>query len=246
MNLNLNSFGTNTYDNTPGFQGMFANNAALLPAGLSSVQYDPEDPANGTPTCETEVLDNTPDSSCPYPDPGTDPDPMYYATQAAALVHARGLKFLFTPSIDAGMTASQGGANKYCSWLAQDRGEWAKTSGADIYSIQSQQIEGLYSPQAPTVQQCPANSSTDYPSYDSFSQAAVAQAKAASDIPIFIGIGINPAHPATAITTQNILDAYNEGITIGAAGYWNNVENQGAGVSPSIYVDFFQDLYNLK
>jgi hypothetical protein len=224
MNLLLNSFGPNTLTGAPGVQGLFSGSGSY-PAGIQSVQYDPEGPANGTPTVEQTALEA---------------GNLTYVDQAAALVHQHGLKFIFSPSVDVGMTQAQTGTaaqtnaisaqptGKYNTWLAQNRGAWAKTG--DIYAIQSQQIEGT-------------------PEYLGFMRSAIAQVRAVDPtVPIITGIGINPggAGKNTAITTADLLSAYQAAQQIGAAGYWNNVEKSGPDVPVSIYVDFFQELYNME
>jgi hypothetical protein len=221
MNLLLNSFGPNTLTGSPGIQALFSGGGSY-PAGIKSVQYDPEGPADGTPTDEQTALEE---------------GNLTYVDQAAALVHQHGLLFIFSPSVDVGMTPAQEGSasqvataqpiGKYSTWLAQDRGAWARSSEADVYAIQSQQIEGT-------------------PEYDAFMSAAVAQVRAANaSIPVITGIGINPggAGVDTVITTLDLLEAYSSAKQIGAAGYWNNVETSGPDVPVSVYVDFFEDLY---
>ena len=212
INLLFNSFGTNSKTGAVGIQGYL--DGGQVPSGVTYIQYDPESPGNGTPAAEAQALDQ---------------NDLTYAQQAAALVHSHNLKFIFSPSTDVGMTSGQGGTNRYKTWLSQDRGAWARTSHADIYCIQTQQIEGTSS-------------------FDSFTRAAVAQAKAADpSVLVFVGIGINPHDPSTAITTTDILDAYRYSQSIGAAGFWNNVEtNTGANVSSSVYADFFKDVYSTK
>ena len=213
----FNSFGPNFLTNAPGILGVFGPGGPYGPGqpnppGLAAVQYDPEGQAsNGTPQAEVDAL-------------GT--GNLTYVQQAIALVHAKGLKFLFTPSADVGMTAGQGGfPNKYATWLSEGRGAWA-AAGEDYYSIQSQQAEGTSA-------------------WTSFVPAALAQAHtAAPQIPTLIGIGINPHDPPTVITTQILFDAYNFGLANGAAGFWQNVE-QGvnANVPPSVYVGFLNQVF---
>lgn len=206
----FNSYGTNTLTGNPGIEG--ALSAGLVPAGISYIQYDPEGSGNGTPTAETTALENG-DTS--------------YVQAAAQLAHAHGFKFFFTPSVDAGMTGSQGDyPTKYTTWLDQQRGAWAGIPGVDMYSIQSQQAEGT------SV-------------FNSFVPAALTQAhSAAPTTPVDIGIGINPSNPPTVITTADIESAYLLGQQYGAAGDWNNVElGVGANVPASVYVDFFDWLY---
>ena len=148
------------------------------------MSYDPEGPANGTPPDETAALEagNT-----------------KFIQQAAALVHAHGLKFFLIGSIDAGMVSHERKfPTKYDTWLAQHRGAWAAIPGVDLYSIQSQQAEGT-------------------PSFAPFVTAAVKQARtAAPNTPIDIGIGINPHNPPTVITAAMIREAYDCGVAVGA------------------------------
>jgi hypothetical protein len=149
-----------------------------------------------------------------------------YVTQAVSLAHSHGLKLYFIPSADVGDSGTQGGfLNKYTTWLSEHRGNWAAL-GEDLYSIQSQQAEGTTT-------------------YASFVPAAVAQARAADpNIPIDVGIGINPHNPPTCITTQDLIDAYNVSISAGASGFWNNVESgKNCSVPDSVYVQFFDFLY---
>jgi hypothetical protein len=212
MNYNFNSFGPNTLTGAPGIKDMFAADFALIPEGLNSVSYDPEGPANGTPAVETQALEegNT-----------------TFIKQAAALVHAHGLKFFLIGSVDAGMASQEKKfPTKYKTWLAQHRGAWAGIPGVDLFSIQSQQAEGT-------------------PTFASFVPAAVAQAKAAAPhTPIDIGIGIDPHNPPTVITAAMIREAYDCGVSAGASGFWHNIEsNVNANVPLTVYVDFFHKLY---
>lgn len=207
----LNSVGPNTLTGAPGIHGLLSGGP--LPGGLSYIQYDPEGPGNGTPAAETAALEagNT----------------SYVKQAAAALAQAHGLKFVFTPSVDAGMTSREGAyPTKYATWLAQDRGAWAAIPGVSVYSIQSQQAEGT-------------------PTFATFVPAALAQAHAAAPkTPVDIGIGINPSNPPTVITAADIMNSYLLGQSDGAAGYWYNVEiGVGANVPTSVYVTFFQQLY---
>ena len=124
------------------------------------------------------------------------------------------------------MTGSAGSfPTKYTTWINQDRGAWA-AAGEDYYSIQSQQAEGT-------------------PAFASFVSQAIAESNwAAPQVPIGIGIGINPHNPPTAITTPILMDAYNTGVQDGAAGFWHNVElGVNANVPASVYVDFLTQLY---
>jgi hypothetical protein len=212
INLLFNSVGVNALTGAPGIQGYLGS--GQVPTGVSYIQYDAEGSANGTPAAESAALES---------------NDLTYSQQAATLIHSHGLKYIFSPSATSGMTDSQGGMNRYQTWLQQGRGQWSKTSGADIYAIQNQQAEGTAT-------------------YQTFTGAAVAQAKAADPATlIFLGIGINPTDPPTAITTQDIMNAYALGQSLGVAGYWNNVQtNAGANVSPSVYVGFFQQLYSAK
>lgn len=207
----FNSFGRNAATGAPGIEQTLTSDS--LPAGITYIQYDPEDGVrNGTPQNESAALEAG-DTS--------------YVAQAAALAHQHGLLFIFTPSVDVGMTASESAyPMKYTTWLKQDRGAWAAIPGVDLYSIQSQQAEGT-------------------PIFTSFVPAALAQAQLAALLtPIDIGIGINPNNPPTAITTAEIISAFRIGQTNGAAGYWNNVETgAGANVPAAVYVKFFQQLY---
>ncbi len=202
----FDSFGPNTLTGNPGIQ------TAVIPAGVSYIQYDPEGPANGTPTAESSALARG-DTS--------------YVRAAAAVAHAHGLRFAFTPSIDSGMTGIQSTYSlKYSTWLSEDRGAWAAIPGVDLYSIQTQQAEGTST-------------------FDSFTAAAISQARAAAPTtPIDVGLGINPSNPPTPITTADIMAGYTAAAADGAAGYWHNVEvGVGANVPPSVYVAFFNQLY---
>lgn len=150
-----------------------------------------------------------------------------YVRQAAALAHSGGWQFFFTPSVHVGMTPEEGRyPARYSTWLSQHRGRWAAVPGIDMYSIQSQQAEGT-------------------PTFATFVAAALAEAHAAaSRVPVDVGIGINPSDPPTAISTADLLNAYNVAAHDGAAGYWNNVETGvGADVPPRVYVAFFEQLY---
>jgi hypothetical protein len=211
----FNSFGPNALTGAPGIQGVFGPGGpygpgTALPPHLTSVSYDPEDlKSNGTPLAESQALEAGNTS---------------YVSQAASLVHARGLRFIFTPSTDVGMTGAEAHpyANKYSTYLAQHRGAWAGIAGVDMFAIQSQQALGT-------------------PVFDTFVPAALAQAKAAApEVPILIGLGINPHDPATAITPATIEEGFQLAQANGAAGYWHNVESGGAGVPPSVYVSFFE------
>jgi hypothetical protein len=212
MNYNFNSFGPNTLTEAPGIRDVFAANSSIIPEGLDSVSYDPEGPANGTPADETMALEagNT-----------------TFIKQAAALVHAHGLKFFLIGSVDAGMVSGERKfPKKYETWLAQHRGAWAAIPGVDLFSIQSQQAEGTST-------------------FAAFVSAAVAQAKAAApNTPVDIGIGINPHNPPTVITAAMIREAYDRGLSAGAAGFWHNIEsNVNADVPLTVYVEFFHKLY---
>jgi hypothetical protein len=152
----------------------------------------------------------------------------HYVTSAISLAHSHHLKLYFVPSVDVGMAGNQGGfPNKYATWLSQRRGYWARL-GEDLYSIQSQQSEGT-------------------PTFAGFVPRAVSQAKAAApNIPVDVGIGINPHNPPTCVTTQNILNAYNVGLSADANGFWNNVEMGNCHVSATVYVQFFNNLYKTR
>ena len=213
----FNSYGNNYLTNQPGIRGVFGPGGLYGPGrpnppGLSVVQYDPEGQAsNGTPQAECDALNA---------------GNLGYVRASIALVHAKGLLFLLSPSVDVGM---QGPAvsypTKYATWIRQDRGAWA-AAGEDLYSIQSQQAEGT-------------------PIFASFVAQAIAQSKwAAPQVPVGIGIGINPSNPPTVITTSILMHALNTGVQDGAAGFWNNVElGVNANVPASVYVDFFTQLY---
>ena len=212
----FNSYGPNWLTKNPGILGTFGPGGAYgpgkpNPANLAAVMYDPEGQAsNGTPQAECDALEAG--------NLGT-------LKAAIALVHAKGLKFLFTPSADVGMLGSEGGfPNKYITWLRQNRGAWA-AAGEDYYSIQSQQAEGtsIFVP---------------------FIQFAMALAHAAApNVVTFIGIGINPHVPPTVITTRILRDAYRTGLAFGAGGFWQNVQRHtGANVSVSVYVHFLERL----
>ena len=135
QNWLFNSFGPNELTGAPGIDGVFGPGGVYgpgttLPPYLVSVSYDPEGPtSNGTPQSECDALEE---------------GDLSDVTQAALLVHARGLKFLFTPSVDVGMSGSQARPypNKYSTYLSQRRGAWAATPGIDVFAIQSQQAEG--------------------------------------------------------------------------------------------------------
>jgi len=210
IGLLLNSFGTNTLTGAPGLEAVLTKGP--LPQGMTYIQYDPEGPHNGTPPAETAALEAG-DTS--------------YAVKAATLAHAHGLKFIFTPSIDAGMTKAESHyPEKYRSWLKQGRGAWAAVPGVDIYSIQSQQSEGT------TV-------------FAEFVKAAVEQARrAAPHTAVDIGIGINPHSPPTVIATGDLIDAYAAGQAAGVDGYWHNVEvGVNADQPVTVYVEYFKQIY---
>ncbi len=216
----FNSYGTNYLTNQPGILGVFGPGGAYGPGmpnppGLSVVQYDPEgQTSNGTPQAECDALNVGNLSS---------------VKAAIALVHAKGLRFLLSPSIDVGMTGGSGSyPTKYATWISQDRGAWAAL-GEDFYSIQSQQAEGT-------------------PYFATFVSQAIAESRwAAPQMPLGIGIGINPHNPPTVITTPILMDAYNTAVKDGAAGFWHNVEaGVNANVPTSVYADFFTQLYALR
>jgi len=215
----FNSYGANFLTGSPGILGVFGPGGPYGPGmpnppGLSVVQYDPEgQTSNGTPQAECDAL-NAGD--------------MSIVKAAIALVHAKGLKFLLSPSTDVGMIGNAGSyPNKYTTWINQDRGAWSAL-GEDFYSIQSQQAEGT-------------------PYFSTFVSQAIAESKwAAPQVPVSVGIGINPHNPPTVITTPILMDAYNTAVTDGAAGFWQNVElGVNANVPVSVYVDFFTQLYAL-
>ena len=220
QNWLFNSFGPNELTGAPGIDGVFGPGGVYgpgttLPPYLASVSYDPEGPtSNGTPQSECDALEE---------------GDLSDVTQAALLVHARGLKFLFTPSVDVGMSGSQARPypNKYSTYLSQRRGAWAATPGIDVFAIQSQQAEGT-------------------PLYGSFVASALAQAHAAApSVPVLVGLGINPHNPPTAISTPMLVSAFALAQADGAAGYWQNVETGNANVSPSVYSAFFDQLQGL-
>ena len=215
----FNSYGPNYLTNQPGILGVFGPGGPYGPGmpnppGLSVVQYDPEGQiSNGTPQAECDALNA---------------GNLSYVKAAIALVHAKGLRFLLSPSVDVGMTGGSGSyPTKYATWINQDRGAWA-AAGEDFYSIQSQQAEGT-------------------PYFATFVSQAIAESKwAAPKVPIGIGIGINPHNPPTVITTPILMDAYNTGIRDGAAGFWHNVEvGVNANVPTSVYASYFTQLYAL-
>ena len=212
----FNSYGPNWLTKNPGILGTFGPGGVYgpgmpNPANVSAVMYDPEgQTSNGTPQAECDALEA---------------GDLSTLKAAIALVHAKGLKFLFTPSADVGMRGSQNGyPNKYYTWLVQDRGAWA-AAGEDYYSIQSQQAEGT-------------------PLFVPFLKAAMVQVAAAAPHEVtFIGIGINPHNPPTVITPQILRIAYNAGRAFGAGGFWQNVQrNTGANVPVSVYVQFLEGL----
>lgn len=212
IGLLLNSFGPNAATGAPGIQQLLSSGS--VPPGISYIQYDPESGRrNGTPENEQAALGSGNTS---------------YVAQAAALAHARGLRFVFTPSIDVGMARDERRyPTKYSTWLAQHRGAWAAIQGVDIYSIQSQQAEGTSI-------------------FQSFIVEALAQAhEAAPHAIVDVGIGINPNNPPTPIKAADIMSAYSISRTNCASGYWNNVEvGVGANVPVSEYVRFFEQLYS--
>jgi len=216
----FNSYGSNYLTKQPGILGVFGHGGIYGPGranprGLSMVQYDPEGQAsNGTPRAECGALEK---------------GNLSYVKAAIALVHAKGLRLLLTPSIDVGMVGNEGGfPNKYATWLKQHRGLWS-AAGEDYYSIQSQQAEGT-------------------PYFRSFVQQAIAQSRAAAPlVPVGIGIGINPHSPPTVITTSILVGAYHTGIVNNAAGFWHNVEiGVNANVPVSVYVNFLNHEYAIR
>ncbi len=220
QNWLFNSLGPNELTGAPGIDGVFGPGGmygpgTTLPPYLASVSYDPEgSTSNGTPQSECDALEE---------------GDLSDVTQAALLVHARGLKFLFTPSVDVGMSGSQARPypNKYSTYLSQRRGAWAATPGIDVFAIQSQQAEGT-------------------PLYGSFVASALAQAHAAApSVPVLVGLGINPHNPPTAISTPMLVSAFELAQADGAAGYWQNVETGNANVPPSVYSAFFDQLQSL-
>ncbi len=220
QNWLFNSLGPNELTGAPGIDGVFGPGGVYgpgttLPPYLASVSYDPEgQSSNGTPQSECDALEQ---------------GDLSDVTQAASLVHARGLKFLFTPSVDVGMSGSQARPypNKYSTYLSQRRGAWAATPGVDVFAIQSQQAEGT-------------------PLYGSFVASALAQAHAAApSVPVLVGLGINPHNPPTAISAPMLVSAFELAQADGAAGYWQNVETGNANVPPSVYSAFFDQLQGL-
>ena len=216
----FNSYGSNYLTKQPGIFGVFGPGGIYGPGranpkGLSVVQYDPEGQAsNGTPQAECDALGK---------------GNLSYMKAAIAIVHAKGLRFLLSPSIDVGMVGNERGfPNKYATWLNQHRGLWS-AAGEDYYSIQSQQAEG-----------------TQY--FAPFVQRAVRQSRAAAPlVPVGIGIGINPNNPPTVITTSILVGAYYTGTAYNAAGFWHNVEiGVNANVPVSVYVNFFNYEYAIR
>lgn len=187
-------------------QQAFSTNA--IPAGVGAVMYDNE-AWSFTPANEKA-------------------SPVQFAAQAEALVHAHGLKFIFTPATNLATLglASAASSDKYQRFVAAGLpGGSAKVS--DIYDIQSQQAEAT-------------------PEFETFVRAAVAQARAANPhATVLIGIGPNPS--GRTVSAQDVLDAYQATHAM-VDGYWLNMPAgtaqcpQCGAAEPQVAVSFLQML----
>lgn len=187
-------------------QQAFSTNA--IPAGVGAVMYDNE-AWSFTPANEKA-------------------SPVQFATQAEALVHAHGLKFIFAPATNLATLglARAASSDKYQRFI--DAGLPAGSAKvSDIYDIQSQQAEAT-------------------PEFQTFVLAAVAQARAANPhATVLIGIGPNPS--GRAVTAQDILDAYQATHSL-VDGYWLNMPAgtaqcpQCGAAEPQVAVSFLQML----
>ena len=174
---------------------VFASAAALektvtagqLPAPTYGVLYDPE-AWSFTPAAEQQ-------------------DPVRAATQAAAVAHAHGLRFIVTPALNLTSVLSTGGREpRWRQFLGVDlAGRLAVV--ADVVELQAQSLE------------------RDTGTYAAFVQAAAAQAAFANPrISVLAGLSTNP--PGAPVDSRNLTDAIRATRSM-VDGYWLNIPGRG-------------------
>jgi len=174
---------------------VFASAAALekavtagqLPAATYGVLYDPE-AWSFTPAAEQR-------------------DPVRAATQAAAVAHAHGLRFIVTPALNLVTVLNPGGQeSRWRQFLRLDLvGRLALV--ADVVELQAQSLE------------------RDTGTYAAFVQAAAAQAASANPrISVLAGLSTNP--PGAPVDSRNLTDAIQATRSV-VDGYWLNIPGQG-------------------
>lgn len=158
-----------------------------LPAATYGVLYDPE-AWSFTPEAEQR-------------------DPVRAATQAAAVAHAHGLRFIVTPALNLTTVLGPGGPQpRWRQFLGLDLvGRLAAV--ADVIELQAQSLE------------------RDPGTYAAFVRAAAAQATSANPrISVLAGLSTNP--PGTPVDSHNLTDAI-EATRSMVDGYWLNIPGQG-------------------
>jgi hypothetical protein len=158
-----------------------------LPAATYGVLYDPE-AWSFTPAAEQQ-------------------DPVSAAARAAAIAHARGLRFIVTPALNLTTVLGPGGPQpRWRQFLGLDLvGRLAAV--ADVIELQAQSLE------------------RDPGAYAAFVRAATAQATSAnSRISVLAGLSTNP--PGTPVDSRNLTDAIEATRSV-VDGYWLNIPGQG-------------------
>ena len=128
-------------------------------------------------------------------------NPVYFAEKAAALAHANGYKFIFTPAANLADVLAPGTTDKYSTFLSLAiLGE--SSPYVDAIDIQAQGAQGT-------------------PEYTTFVRQAVSQIRAASStVTIFAGLSSEPQ--GRAVTNAEILSDYDTTKSY-VNGYWMNI-----------------------
>lgn len=171
----------------------------LIPAGTTYVLYDDEH-WDATPVAEQE-------------------DPGSYMAQFVALAHQQGYRAIVSPAVDLMAVAPCAAASEprwYDYLHTCDVPDLAAEAGADVYEIQSQDLENSTSPDPGCTTGC----------YAAFVEGSVAEADAeaatlAEPAPtVLAGLSTNPNG---VVSTAHALDADTRHTRSAVAGYWLNV-----------------------
>jgi len=158
-----------------------------LPAATYGVLYDPE-AWSFTPAAQQR-------------------DPVRAATQAAAVAHAHGLRFIVTPALNLTTVLNPG--------VPEPR--WRQFLGLDLV--------GRLAPIADVVELQAQSLERDTGTYAAFVRAAAAQADSANPrITVLAGLSTNP--PGAPVDSGNLTDAIDATRSM-VDGYWLNIPGQG-------------------
>jgi hypothetical protein len=175
---------TITFSSAAALEG--AVGGGQVPAGTYGVLYDPE--------------------AWAYTPPGEQGDPVSAAAGAAAVAHARTLRFIVAPALDLTTVLAPGSGSRWQAFIRLGLiGRLAAV--ADVVELQAQSLE------------------RDTAAYASFVTAAAAQAAAAHPgVTVLAGLSTNP--PGAPVTTQNLLADVRATRSL-VNGYWLNVPGKG-------------------